>query len=112
MSLRVKQVINLSPEINQVLKEMQKTPSTSRISRHKVNNLGNIQIPMHNGTTDPNEPHIKFSITMAQTRSILEECDMGYCQFFVEHLERAALSLILVRKSKLDMLQDASCHLK
>lgn len=67
---------------------------------------------MYNGRTDPNEHLIKFSITMAQARSSLEECDMGYCQFFVEHLERAALSLILAFKSKLDMLHDASCHLK
>ena len=81
MSLRVKQVINLAPDINQVLKEMQKTPSTSRINRHQVNNLGNIQIPMHNGTTDPNEPHIKFSITMAQARSSLEECDWAIASF-------------------------------
>lgn len=79
MNSKVHRDISSAPAIDRALEETERTPFIACITNVPVRHTGKPKIPTYEGSTDPIQHMVVFSIAMGRSQFSREERDAGHC---------------------------------
>ena len=92
MSSKIHQATSVAPQIVSVLAATSRTPFTSALTNVQLRKIEKLRLSEYKPGGDPVEHMTTLNVAMARACLSDEERDAGYCQLFVETLQKQALT--------------------